>query len=86
MFTLCGDHFCEVNSTMLIVLILDLNIILYCLVVIGLCCDGQVSRALTAARSLVQSLAAGRDIVNKATKVRTCDSISVLRMNKTVQQ
>ncbi|XP_059403479.1 glypican-2 [Carassius carassius] len=29
----------------------------------------QVSRALTAARSLVQSLAAGRDIVNKATKL-----------------
>uniref|UniRef100_A0A8C1R7E2 Glypican 2 n=1 Tax=Cyprinus carpio TaxID=7962 RepID=A0A8C1R7E2_CYPCA len=31
----------------------------------------QVSRALTAARTLVQSLAAGRDIVNKATKVRS---------------
>uniref|UniRef100_A0A8C1NQ94 Glypican 2 n=1 Tax=Cyprinus carpio TaxID=7962 RepID=A0A8C1NQ94_CYPCA len=29
----------------------------------------QVSRALTAARTLVQSLAAGRDIVNKATKL-----------------
>uniref|UniRef100_A0A8C2FNR8 Glypican 2 n=1 Tax=Cyprinus carpio TaxID=7962 RepID=A0A8C2FNR8_CYPCA len=29
----------------------------------------QVSRALTAARMLVQSLAAGRDIVNKATKL-----------------
>uniref|UniRef100_A0A672K5K7 Glypican-6-like n=2 Tax=Sinocyclocheilus grahami TaxID=75366 RepID=A0A672K5K7_SINGR len=29
----------------------------------------QVSRALTAARTLVQSLAAGRDLVNKATKL-----------------
>lgn len=32
-------------------------------------CVFQVSRALTAARALVQGLAAGRDIVSKASKV-----------------
>lgn len=62
-----------------------------CLIKTKLCVWTQVSRAFVAARALSQALATGRDIVNKATKVRLehvgpvcalCDIIRISRWER----